>query len=176
MRRLPLLVGLLALAVVARADRLSDLADPNYKIDATKSANLNALNPMGGSRSLNMKANSSFSKSFNTKSFNAGRQYNPPSYSGANKSFSTPTAPMQGKSFAGSGKTFNVTTYTANKTFRVPADALYGDRTAAGFGSTVPTKTYYGPENPQFAQSTMKDRMGKPLTIDEVKEILNRNK
>jgi hypothetical protein len=175
MRRSVLLL-LLALAAAARADRLSDLANPNYKVDPNKSANLNGLNPFGAPQNMNLKGNTSFSKSFDTKRFNTGSYNNLPSYGGANKSFGTSPSSLQNRSFASSGKTFNVTSYTADKTFRVPATALYAGQAAPGFSGSTPVTTYYGPENPEFARSQMKERMNRKLTIEEVKELLNRNR
>ena len=174
--RAPVLLLLLALAAAARADRLSDLANPNYKVDPNKAANLNALNPLGAPQGMNLKGNTSFSKSFDTKRFNTGAYNNLPTYGGASKSFGTSSSPLQSRTFAGSGKTFNVTSYTADKTFRVPASALYAGQTAPGFSGATPVKTYYGPENPEFARSEMKERMNRKLTIEEVKELLNRNR
>jgi hypothetical protein len=163
----------------ASADRLSDLQDPNYRVDPNKTANLNALNTFGNKTANVPRSGASIAKPFSVGPAAATHAYTGiQRFNGADQKFATPTSSWASRSAQGfANQGYNVTRFTADKVYRIPAGTdQYANRTALGFGTAMPLPVYEGQGKQTRSLTIVKEKMDRQLSIEEVRELLNRNK
>ncbi|MEZ5405640.1 MAG: hypothetical protein R3F23_05510 [Verrucomicrobiia bacterium] len=179
MRSLYLMIIFFSISVSLHADLLQDLYDPNRQIDRNKTSALaqrefHAKNFSFNHSALFFNKSLSFDQSAKTERFTWDKT---PYF--ANKKFEK-TLPhsfladrantMKLSTFAWQNKTFS-----SEEPYQTKSATAFSFKEAPGFSGKYPVKDYQG-NLPVNVSRSLQMKKEKALTIEEIKEILNKNK